>query len=210
MPCISGSRLSTRSIGALATAGVLVACLVCANTAQAAEVRGRVPWPTSTAPAVVWIEGTKVSAAIIRQPVVIRQKNMQFVPPFTVVSRGQTVQFPNDDSVAHSVFSVSPARPFQLGVFEEGSRRSVIADRVGVIDVKCALHAQMRATLFVVDSAHHAVAQANGTFAIQNVPPGKHRIKAWNGDGRIIETPIDVAGNGSTVVSFQPSAIAGN
>ena len=157
----------------------------------------------------VWIEGPKVDVAIIKQPVIVSQRNLQFVPAFMVVSRGQTVQFPNDDTVAHSVFSVSPAKSFQLGIFEEGLRRSVIADRVGVIDVQCALHPQMAARLFVVDSARYDMAQATGMFEIHNVPPGKHRLKAWHADGPVIETTIDVTVAGSTVVSFQLPAAEG-
>ena len=176
------------------------------TAAQAGEVRGRVPWKvSSTSPTVVWVEGPKTEVATIRQPVIVSQKNLQFVPAFTVVTRGQTVQFPNDDTVAHSVFSASPAKAFQLGVFAEGLRRSVIADRNGVIDVQCALHPQMAAKLFVVDSAYVAVVQANGTFAIPNVPPGRHRIKAWHADGPPVEAAIDVAADGATAVAFQPA-----
>ena len=184
----------------LAVGCVLVGLVL---VAQAGEVRGRVPWKATAAwPIVVWIEGTKVDVAIIKQPVIVSQKNIQFNPPFTVVSRGQTVQFPNDDTVAHSVFSVSPAKPFQLGIFEEGARRSVIASRAGVVDVQCALHPQMAARLLVVDSAQYAVVQANGTFTIPNVPPGRQRIKAWHAEGAIAEMAVDVAPDGATMVSF--------
>lgn len=187
----------------LATAAIAVAFLAMTAAVQAGDVHGRVPWKVNPgSPTVVWIEGPKVDVGVIKQPVIVSQKNLQFVPAFTVVSRGQTVQFPNDDTVAHSVFSTSPAKPFQLGIFEEGLRRSVIADRAGVIDVQCALHPQMASRLLVVDSAYYGVADSGGAFEIHNVPPGRYRIKAWHAEGPPIDAAVDVGIDGATVVSF--------
>src|ERR1700712_2303158 len=35
----------------------------------------------------------------------VRQRDLQFAPPLTVVVQGTTVDFPNDDKVFHNVFS---------------------------------------------------------------------------------------------------------
>ena len=42
----------------------------------------------------------------------IRQVEKQFDPPLTIVVKGTTVEFPNEDKIFHNVFSVSrPAQP---------------------------------------------------------------------------------------------------
>ena len=41
----------------------------------------------------------------------IRQRELQFTPQLSIVAKGTTVDFPNDDKVFHNVFSTSrPAR----------------------------------------------------------------------------------------------------
>ena len=173
--------------------------------ATAAEVRGRVSWPvTPQSQTVVWIEGAKVDATTIKQPVVIRQKDMQFSPSFLVVSRGQAIQFPNEDVVIHSVYSKSATKSFDLGTFEESARRSVIADRSGVIEVQCAFHRQMSARILVVDSAYYATAHSDGTFTIGNVPEGKYRVKAWHADGGITDLDDIVVAN-NAIITLPPA-----
>jgi plastocyanin len=169
--------------------------IVLGMSARAGEVHGRVPWPaTPQSPVVVWVEGPHVDAATIKQPIVIRQQNMQFVPSFVVVSRGQAIQFPNVDTVMHSVYSTSPVKSFDLGPFAEQSLRSVIADHAGVIDIHCSFHHQMNARILVVDSAFYALAQPDGSYTIHGVPPGKHRLKIWRAEGAGIDQEITVEG----------------
>ena len=44
-------------------------------------------------------------------------------PRIIVVAVGTSVEFPNDDSLFHSIFSVSPAKPFELGRYGRGRLR---------------------------------------------------------------------------------------
>jgi hypothetical protein len=50
----------------------------------------------------------------------IRQKDQTFSPDLTVVVKGETVDFPNDDKIFHNVFSLSETSKFDLGLYKSG------------------------------------------------------------------------------------------
>src|SRR5690349_14010319 len=56
---------------------------------------------------------------------VIYQRNKQFSPSLTVIPKGTTVDFPNQDKIFHNVFSVSRPARFDLGLYKAGSSKSV-------------------------------------------------------------------------------------
>ena len=56
-----------------------------------------------------------------RRHATIRQREKQFDPPLTVVVKGTTVDFPNEDKIFHNVFSVSRPARFDLGLYKSGT-----------------------------------------------------------------------------------------
>jgi hypothetical protein len=93
---------------------------------------------------------------------------------------GSTVAFPNSDPVFHNVFSLSPARPFDLGVFKQGESRDVVFDRPGVVQVLCNLHASMSAYIVVHEEPWAAVSDRGGRLSFRDLPPGRYRLKVWH------------------------------
>jgi plastocyanin len=156
----------------------------------------------SALPVVVWIEGPKADMTAVKKPAVMTQKSMRFTPGFLVVVQGQVVQFPNSDNVAHSVYSKSAAKTFDLGIFDEEERRSVIADRLGLIDVQCALHRDMNAKILVVPNVHFTTADASGAFFLKAVPAGEHRIFVWRHGAEPMMKKVVVGKTGVTEVAF--------
>ncbi|HPU53982.1 MAG TPA: plastocyanin/azurin family copper-binding protein [Burkholderiaceae bacterium] len=75
---------------------------------------------------------------------VVSQKNKAFSIKKLTVKTGDSVKFVNDDSFAHNVFSLSPAKSFDLGSFGNGGAKSVTFDKAGKIEVECAVHPDMR------------------------------------------------------------------
>ena len=54
---------------------------------------------------------------LYRNHYAISQGNRVFSPRVTVVVKGSTVDFPNDDTIFHNIFSLSTARPFDLDIY---------------------------------------------------------------------------------------------
>ena len=129
---------------------------------------------------VVWVEGdfiVKVGKATVSQ------KNKRFVPRITVVTKGSTVSFPNNDTVYHNVFAEYNAKTFDLGMYPKGQSKSVTFDDVGIVSVLCNMHSNMSAYVIVVDSPHFTKTDKRGKYTL-NVPNGSYRVRAWHESGK--------------------------
>jgi len=81
----------------------------------------------------------------------VGQKNKAFTTKTLTVKKGETVSFPNHDPFFHNVFSLSPAKTFDLGSYPKGETRKVTFDKAGTVEVECAIHPNMRMIIEVKD-----------------------------------------------------------
>jgi hypothetical protein len=89
------------------------------------------------------------------------------------------VSFPNFDPIYHNVFSRSPARPFDLGIYRTGLARELTFDKEGIVRIGCNLHANMAAYVVVVSAPHYVVTDRQGRFSFASVAPGRYRLRAY-------------------------------
>jgi len=108
------------------------------------------------------------------------QRNEAFVPHVLAIVAGTTVDFPNNDKTYHNVFSLSSAKPFDLGRYAVGRSKSIRFDRPGIVRVFCDIHSHMSAFILVFAHRHFAVTDDEGRYRIDNVPPGTYTVVAWN------------------------------
>ncbi|MFN8060613.1 MAG: hypothetical protein U0Q12_15775 [Vicinamibacterales bacterium] len=108
------------------------------------------------------------------------QRNETFVPRVLAITVGTVVDFPNSDPTFHNVFSLSRARRFDLGRYPAGQSKSVKFDRPGVVRVFCDIHSHMSAFILVFSHRYFALADADGSFRIDNVPAGAYTVNVWN------------------------------
>ena len=141
---------------------------------------------------VVYLEGAGRGARPKAPPREIRQRELQFSPQVTVVVVGESVDFPNDDRVFHNVFSVSEPARFDLGLYKEGTRKTVTFTRPGTVDIYCNIHPQMVAKVKVVDTWLHSVTGPDGTFRIDGVPKGTYTLVAWQPFGPELRSTVTV------------------
>jgi hemoglobin len=111
---------------------------------------------------------------------VIEQRERQFAPRVMMVPVGSTVSFPNFDPIFHNVFSLSPTKAFDLGIYKNGESRDVTFEKEGILRIGCNLHANMQAYLVIVAAPHYVVTDANGHFRFKSLPPGKYNVRAWS------------------------------
>lgn len=79
----------------------------------------------------------------------VPQKNKAFTVKSLKIKAGDTVSFPNQDPFFHNVFSLSPAKTFDLGSYPKGETKKVTFEKPGKIDVECAIHPNMQMTINV-------------------------------------------------------------
>lgn len=166
-----------------ARGGAAALLLVLAGAALAAPVEVTVTDAAGKplADAVVWIESAAARAAA--RPlagVEVVQKGKAFVPEVTVVSTGTAVDFPNRDTVRHHVYSLSPAKRFDLKLYVGTPEKPVVFDRAGVAVLGCNIHDNMAAWIVIVDSVWFARTDAQGRARLPEVPSGRHQLHAWH------------------------------
>lgn len=113
---------------------------------------------------------------------IMEQRDREFAPRLLAVPVGSTVSFPNFDPIYHNVFSLSPGRSFDLGIYKNGESRDVTFTKEGLIRLGCNLHANMTAHVVVVAASHYAVTTPAGRFTFKSIPPGKYALRAWSED----------------------------
>ena len=108
------------------------------------------------------------------------QRNETFVPHVLPIVAGTTVDFPNNDHTYHNVFSLSKTKSFDLGRYAAGHSKSVRFDRPGIVRVFCDIHSHMSAFILVFAHRYFSVADPDGSYRLENVPPGTYTVVAWN------------------------------
>ena len=138
--------------------------------------------PTGRRRSVVYLESAPRAAFDQRDEprAKLDQRNEAFVPHVLAVVAGTTVDFPNNDRTYHNVFSLSPTKPFDLGRYAVGRSKAVKFDRPGIVRVFCDIHSHMSAFILVFAHRHFAVADDEGRYRLDNVPPGSYTVIAWN------------------------------
>ena len=137
----------------------------------------------------------------------IRQREKQFDPPLTIVVKGTTIDFPNEDKIFHNVFSVSRPARFDLGLYKSGTAKSVEFKRTGTVDVYCNIHPEMVAKVKVLDNAYYTITDDKGAFAIDGIPEGEYPIVAWLPSGDEAKGTVKIAGGVTAEVKLEVAQV---
>lgn len=130
---------------------------------------------------VVSLRSTNASRTLAKPaPVVMDQIDQQFVPHVLVIPVGTPVSFPNSDSVAHQVYSFSPAHPFQLKLYQGRPYDPETFTTPGIVTLGCNIHDQMRANVYVVEAQYFGRADRDGRWTAANVEPGDYDLTIWH------------------------------
>jgi plastocyanin len=195
-----------RTLNATARAAILLAfCFISAAalaqapaTQPAGSISGTVTSESDVplSEMVVFLESPDPNRAIApaTQPASVSQKGAQFEPRLLLVSIGQSVDFLNDEDrpIEHNVFSNSPTKRFDLGLYRPGESRSVTFDKPGPVFLFCSIHRYMDGVVFVSPTPYSSRVDKDGHYAISNVPPGQWTVKTWQRRRRFPEQSIPV------------------
>ncbi len=184
----------------------LVAAPAAAGTVQGKvavlEKDGRVAKDLTDA--VVWVEGPKARGRA--SSATVDMKGKAFVPRVTVVGVGDSVAFPNPDSILHNVFSVSGENRFDLQLYKKPKSASKQFEHPGIVRIYCNIHPQMSGFVLVRDNPWWARVGQDGSFSIEGVPAGSWVLKAWHERSGESAQNLQVPATGVTTATFQLDA----
>jgi len=132
----------------------------------------------------------------------IVQENETFVPRVVAITRGSSVIFPNGDPFFHDVFSLSRSATFDLGSYPKGQKKTHQFRQTGLVKVYCHIHSHMSASIMVFDHTFFTIPKADGSFTIEDIPPGSYKVSAWH--ERIGESsqPVKIDAGRSSDIQF--------
>jgi len=109
-----------------------------------------------------------------------------------------------NDMVRHNVFSPPDCcNQFNLGTYDVGSSKPVTFDKTCEVPLLCNVHAEMAAFVAVMDNSYFAVTSKDGSFTIDNVPPGNYKLKTWHKKLKSVTQDVTVEGGKTTEVSLR-------
>lgn len=123
-------------------------------------------------------------------------RSKTFLPHVLAVPAGSTISFPNEDPIAHNLFSLTPGNTFDLGLYRRGAGKSQKFTNPGTVNVYCNVHPNMSAVVHVMSTPYYGFTDADGNYSF-DVPPGRYRVSAWNEQGGTASSDIEVKADGS-------------
>ncbi len=113
--------------------------------------------------------------------VVIRNKS--FTPVFMTVRRGDQLQFVNQDTVFHKLFSLSKVQPFTLDLGKVTDAGQAVNSapytltQSGLWHVFCRIHSTMYMRVDVVDTPYYTMIKDGGEFHFSGLAPGRWQLR---------------------------------
>jgi hypothetical protein len=149
------------------------------------------------------LDGSFPSTPVSTMPVVLDQKDCQYVPRVVAARIGQTLQVKNGDPTEHNVHASSmvgndfnTTQPIKSMPFEFKLKAGEI------LRVRCDNHTWMTAFVGIFDHPYFSVSGTDGAFTIANVPVGKQSVKAWHEVMGTQTQMVDVQAGKTTTVDF--------
>jgi hypothetical protein len=161
---------------------LLCVVLFLANSAGANEITALVRDDAGNAlpdAVVIAVPEFPVKLPVPKSETIVQEKK-EFAPFVKAVLVGTPIQFPNKDDVLHHVYSFAPTKTFELKAYSGTPPEPVIFDKPGPVALGCNIHDWMRAYVYVSESPHFGVTDAEGIVRLPRLPPGRYAIRVWH------------------------------
>ena len=115
------------------------------------------------------------------KPPVLDQKGCEYHPYAQIIPVNTTLEILNSDDVLHNV-KTEPGSKTTFNVAQPKFKKKITIDfkTPEIVNVECNVHGWMNAIIAVVDHPYNALTDADGSFKITDVPPGKYTVKVWH------------------------------
>ncbi|MBI4612335.1 MAG: carboxypeptidase regulatory-like domain-containing protein [Planctomycetes bacterium] len=154
---------------------------------------------------VVWLEGIQEGKDWSAGETILDQKGCVYHPHVAVAGVGRPIRFVNSDPVIHNV-NTFPRKnpPINVSLLPEGSGRPVLKKLrlPDEIKVTCDAHKWMSAWIVVRDNPYYAVTKEDGSFSIEGLPPGSHKMVVWHESLTRIEKEVELARDQTLELDF--------
>lgn len=112
--------------------------------------------------------------------VVLDQAKCRFEPHVVVVPEGTAVKFLNSDAVSHNVHTYPKKNDAMNKTIAAGGAEVQRYAKADQVEIKCDIHPWMNSWMVVTSSPFYAVTGADGSFSVDGLPAGTHKVEYWH------------------------------
>jgi plastocyanin len=137
------------------------------------------------------------------EPGVLDQDGCLYTPHVLGVQVGQDIRMLNSDPATHNIHPL-PQQNREWNISQSSGQemaRSFPREEV-MIPVKCNIHPWMKAYVGVVSHPYFAVTGDDGSFELNNLPPGEYTVQVWHEKYGTQEQQVTVEPEGSGEIEF--------
>jgi plastocyanin len=106
--------------------------------------------------------------------------DQQIVPLVLPVRVGTAVEFWNRDAIQHQIYSISPAKQFELTIDKGASSVDPVFDKPGVVVMGSAINDRMIGYVYVLKTPWFARTGEDGTAELRDLPKGTYDVRVWH------------------------------
>lgn len=124
----------------------------------------------------------------------IEQKACAFLPFLAVVANGGELTIINSDPVSYNIHAYkilerSSAKPTLFDASQSPYLGSQVTQEINLkrrpssngLKVECERHDFMHGFVFVAKNPYYTIVAEDGTYTIEDIPPGRYKVNAWHG-----------------------------
>lgn len=157
---------------------------------------------------VITLDHVEAGKPFGKSGIMIRAENCKFYPTVNIVRQGEVFHVDNIDAVMHNsqVYQAERGKiilniPIPAEQVSDG--HVTFQKDYKIFQMICGMHEFMQTWGYRVQNPYFAKTGLDGTFKIENVPPGKYRVNAWHYLMKLESKEIEVKENGTVDLKFE-------
>ncbi len=134
---------------------------------------------------------------------ILDQRGCWFIPHVQLLPAGAEIDILNNDGILHNLHTFSERNP-AINVAQPKFKKRItqsfeLLERVRVI---CDVHSWMSAWIVVIGHPYHVLSASDGSYALDEVPPGNYTLTVWHETLGTQEHEVAVEAGGTVEVAF--------
>lgn len=158
---------------------------------------------------VVWLADARAGKALpLERRYAMAIAGCAYAPRVQAALAGGTLNVLSEEAIEHRTALVRQASRDTTDVVAQFLPGQLVPvrdalTRTGLVEVACEKHPWARAWLAVFDHPYHDITQADGAFALEQVPPGEYTLMAWHPRAGRTEQRVTVTAGGMATVEVR-------
>ena len=157
---------------------------------------------------VISLDKVEAGKPFAKDPIMIKSENCKFTPDVNAVKQGESFKVDNLDAVMHNSQVYQKERGkilLNIPIPAEEVSDGIVnfQKNFKIYQMICGMHEFMQTWGFRVQNPYYHITGENGSFNIENIPPGDYVVNAWHYLMKIQTKKIHIAENGVVDLTFK-------